>query len=149
VGRERGDASERTHHEERVRECSKRRERRDASIRTHHEEWGRKPQERGDASERTHHEERVRERSKRQERGDASIRTHHKERGRSVGKERMHARRRMSGAEGNPWWRRGCILMYAYNRAARNRQTEGGMHAGDCMRQSPRSMRYQGPRDAS
>jgi hypothetical protein len=38
--RERGDASERTHHEERVRERSKRRERRDASVRTHHLEWG-------------------------------------------------------------------------------------------------------------
>jgi hypothetical protein len=37
--REREDASERTHHEERVRERSKRRERWDASERTHHLEW--------------------------------------------------------------------------------------------------------------
>jgi hypothetical protein len=48
-------------------------------------------------------------------------------------------------------WRamRGCIRMYAYHRAPRNRHMEGGMHAGDRMRPSQRYMRNQGPRDAS
>jgi hypothetical protein len=110
VGRERGDASERMHHEERVRERSKRWERRDASVRTHCVEWAER-RGRRDASLRMHRVEHKGVGPNCQEEGDASVRMHHLEWVGSVEKEGMHPKGRItrSRSESGLTGARGCI----------------------------------------